>query len=160
MSLWTHANLETQGYCLTREQSRELRVGLRFPTALCLGLVVTALVLQSAALLFGLSAIGAVAGFTSRHPFDHLWNRAIRHLLRAPELPPNPRRRRHAFKIAAAWLLLVAVLFAAGATTAGLVLGAALVAACSVVTVANFCIPSELMALWDRLSSRRLEPTP
>jgi hypothetical protein len=62
--------------------------------------------------------------------------------------------------VATAWLLGVAVLFAAGANAVALGLGAALVAACSVVTLANFCIPSELLALWQRFTTRRLEVTP
>lgn len=80
-------------------------------------------------------------------PYEHM------RLAGAPELPPNPTRRRHAFKLATAWLVAVAALFAAGAATAALVLGFALVAACSVVTVANFCIPSELLALAERRRS-------
>lgn len=160
LTTWMDGNLTTQGYCLTPAGARGLRVGLRFPTALCLALVVVGLALQSAAMLFVLAGVGLVAGFTSRHPFDHLWNRGLRHLLRAPELPPNPTRRRHAFKLATAWLLVVAGLFAAGAGTAGLVAGLALFAACSTVTMLNFCIPSELMALAERLRARRrLEAT-
>lgn len=93
--------------------------------------------------------IGAVAGWTSRHPFDHLWNHGVRHLTGAPELPPNPTRRRHSFKLATAWLAAVAVLFAAGANMAGLVLGSVLVATCTLVTVTNFCIPSTILGWLD-----------
>jgi hypothetical protein len=46
--------------------------------------------------------------------------------------------------------IAVAVLFLAGATTAALVLGGMLVAACTTVTVTNLCIPSEALAWWDR----------
>ena len=67
---WTNANLEVQGYCLTAEQSRALRWGLRFPTALCLVLVVAGLVLESALVILALVPIGAIAGWTARHPFD------------------------------------------------------------------------------------------
>ena len=35
---WTHRNLAVQGYCMSAEESHALRWGLRFPTALCLGL--------------------------------------------------------------------------------------------------------------------------
>jgi hypothetical protein len=97
-----------------------------------------------------LSGIGLIAGFTSRHPFDLLWNRGLRHLVRAPELPPNPPRRRHAFKLATVWLLTTAALPAAGATTAGLALGVLLLIACATVTATNFCLPSKAMALWER----------
>jgi uncharacterized protein DUF4395 len=149
---WTHTNLGTQGYCLSAAEANQLRFGLRFPTALCLALVVTGLALESALLIALLVPIGAVAGWSARHPFDHLWNHGVRHLVRAPELPPNPSRRRHAFKLATFWLAGVAVLLATGATAAGLVLGGVLVAVCSLVTVTNFCIPSTMLA-W--LEARR-----
>ena len=149
-SAWMGANLSTQGYRLSGDERRRLRVGLRFPTALCLGLVIPALALESAPMLVILSGIGFVAGFTARHPFDLLWNHGLRHLGGAPALPPNPPRRRHAFKLATLWLLAVAGLFAAGADTAALSLGLVLVGVCGLVTVTNFCIPSTLLAWWDR----------
>jgi hypothetical protein len=90
---WTHRNLAVQGYCMSAEESRALRWGLRFPTALCLGLVVTGLALQSPVLIFALVPVGAVAGWTPRHPFDLIWNHGFRHLSGAPELPPNPTPR-------------------------------------------------------------------
>jgi len=112
-------------------------------------------VLESAATVFALSGIGLIAGFSARHPFDHLWNRGVRHAFGAPELPPNPMRRRHAFKLATAWLLAVGTLLAAGATSAGLVLGGLLVAACGVVSATNLCLPSEALAWWERRTSAK-----
>ena len=76
----------TQGYCLAGDEARGLRLGLRFSTALCFVLVVVAVVLGSWPLLLGLSAVGFVAGFTPRHPFDLLWNHGVRHVIGAPEL--------------------------------------------------------------------------
>jgi hypothetical protein len=152
---WTHENLATQGYRLTDAERRALWLGLRLPTGLCLALVVTALALESAVMLVVLYGIGFVAGFTRRHPFDHLWNHGLRHLFEAPALPSNPPRRRHAFKLATAWLLTVAVLFAEGLDTAALVLGAVLVAVCGLVTVTNLCIPSTLLAWWDERRPKR-----
>lgn len=149
------ANLDVQGYCLTEEESRALRWGLRFPTALCLALAVTGLALQSAALILALVPIGAVAGWTRRHPFDLIWNHGLRHLSGTPELPPNPTPRRHAFKLATVWLLAVGLLavgllFALGQPTAALILGGVLVAVCGLVTTTNFCVPSTLLSLWER----------
>jgi hypothetical protein len=152
---WMRGNLTNQGYCLSDAERRELSTGLRFSTGVCLALVVTALVLQSALMVFILACIGVVAGFTARHPFDHLWNHAVRHAVGAPELPSNPPRRRHAFKIATAWLLVVGALLASGATTAGLILGGLLVAACATVTTANLCLPSEAFAWWARHTQRK-----
>jgi hypothetical protein len=149
------SNLTTQGYCLSESEKRRLWLGLRFPTGACLALVITALALESAPMLFVLVGIGAVGGVTSRHPFDYVWNHGVRRLFRAPALPPNPPRRRHAFKIATVWLAVVAVLFAVGLTVPALVLGVLMVGACSAVTVANLCIPSEMFAWWDRRRERR-----
>ena len=147
---WTERNLAVQGYCLRSDESHALRWGLRFPTALCLALVVTGLVLQSAILILALVPIGAVAGWTPRHPFDLIWNRGLRHLTGAPELPPNPTPRRHAFKLGTIWLLAVGLLFAFGQPTAALILGSILVSVCGVVTFTNFCIPSTLLSIWWR----------
>jgi hypothetical protein len=143
-------NLTTQGYCLSDDDRRRLSLGLRFSTAICLLLVITALALESSAMIFALSGVGLLAGLTSRHPFDLVWNYGVRHVAGGPALPPNPTRRRHAFKIATVWLLGVGALLAVGLTTIALVLGGLLVAACATVTALNFCIPSELLALWER----------
>ena len=156
---WTHSNLATQGYRISGERVRALRYGLRFPTALCLALVVVALALQSALMIALLVPVGVVAGWTSRHPFDLLWDHGLRHLGDKPRLPPNPARRRHAFKLAAVWLAVVAALLAAGLHTAGLVLGGVLVAVCALVTVTNFCVPSTVLA-WFEGHRRRVPATP
>jgi uncharacterized membrane protein YgdD (TMEM256/DUF423 family) len=152
---WMRSNLTTQGYRLSDHERRELSLGLRFSTALCLTLVVVALAFQSEVMVFALSAIGLIAGFTERHPFDYVWNYAARHAVGAPALPPNPTRRRHAFKVATVWLLIVGTLLAAGALTAALVLGGLLVAACATVTATNLCLPSEALAWWERRITRK-----
>jgi hypothetical protein len=151
---WMDSNLAIQGYCLGAEERRRLRLGLRFSTALCLPLVVAGLAFESPGMLLAVAAIGLVAGFTPRHPFDVLWNHGVRHLLKAPALPPNPARRRHAFKVGAASLLAVAALFATGQPGAAVALGALLVAACTLVTATNFCVPSFLLSLLERRRAR------
>jgi hypothetical protein len=152
---WMRSNLTTQGYCLSDRERRELALGLRFSTGLCLSLVVVALALQSPAMVFVMSGIGLVAGFGARHPFDHVWNHGVRHLVGGPPLPPNPTRRRHAFKVATAWLLVVGSLMAAGASMIALVLGGLLVGVCAAVTAMNLCLPSEALSWWERRMTRR-----
>jgi len=147
---WMRSNLTTQGYCLGDAERRELWLGLRFSTGLCLALVVMALALESPVLVFALSGIGLIASFGARHPFDHVWNHGVRHLVGGPALPVNPERRRQAFRVATAWLLGVGALLAAGATAVGLILGGLLVAACATVTTTNLCLPSEALAWWER----------
>src|SRR2546423_12433811 len=84
---WMRANLTTQGYFLNDDERRRLSLGLRFSTGTCLLLVITALGLESSAMIFALSGVGLLAGVSSRHPFDLLWNYGVRHLTRAPALP-------------------------------------------------------------------------
>lgn len=155
METWLKRNLETQGYCLSDAEHRSLRLGLRFATALCFPVVAVGLALESLPVLLVTVVIAAVAGFTSRHPFDYLWNHGVRHAFGAAPVPPNPRRRRDAFKVGTGMLLVVVALFAAGADTAALIMGGFLLAACASVTVLNLCLPSETFALIDR--SRRTE---
>jgi hypothetical protein len=151
METWLKRNLETQGYCLSDADHRALRVGLRFATALCFPIVATGLALESVPLLLVTVAIAAAAGFTSRHPFDYLWNHAVRYAFRAAPLPPNPRRRRDAFKVGTGMLAVVVALFAMGAATAALIMGGFMLAACASVTVLNLCLPSETLALIERI---------
>ena len=147
---WMDGNLATQGYCLAEPERRALGLGLRFSTGVCLALTIGALIAGSAIAFAGLAVIGAAAGFGRRHPFDHLWNGAVRHLLRAPPLPPSPPRRRHAFKVATAMMLTVATLLALGEPTAALVVGGLIVAACTAVTATNLCLPSIALSLLGR----------
>jgi hypothetical protein len=147
---WMRENLTTQGYCLSDAERRELAVGLRFSTGVCLTLVVVALVLASPAMVFAISGIGLVAGFGARHPFDYVWNHGVRRLVGGPALPPPPPRRRDAFKVGTAWLIIVGMLAATGATAVALALGGLLVAACGTVTATNLCLPSETFAWLER----------
>jgi hypothetical protein len=155
IGVWMRGNLTTQGYCLADDERRRLSVALRFSTGTCLLLVATALALESSAMVFALSGVGLVAGFSARHPFDLIWNYGVRHVTGGPALPPNPTRRRHAFKVATVWLLLVGGLLSAGATTIALALGGLLVAACATVTTTNLCLPSEALAWWERHISHK-----
>jgi hypothetical protein len=154
-AVWMRSNLTTQGYCLSDTERRQLSVGLRFSTGLCLTLVLVALALESPVMVFALSGVGVIAGFSARHPFDHLWNHGVRHVVGGPPLPPSPTRRRYAFKIATAWLIVVGALLAASATIFALVLGGLLVAACATVTATNLCLPSEALAWWERRSTHK-----
>jgi hypothetical protein len=147
-------NLATQGYCLSAIERNGLRVGVRFTTGVCLALVATGLALESAPLLFALAAIALVGGLASRHPIDLIWNHGLRYLTHSPALPPNPPRRRHAFKLASGWLVVVAGLFATGLAAPAFVLGGLLIAACTTVTLTNLCLPSVALAWWERRHTR------
>ena len=145
---WMASNLTMQGYCLSAAEQRALSLGLRFSTGVCLVLTAGALVVGSWIPFVALAGIGAV-GFSARHPFDHIWNAAARRL-GGPGLPPSPARRRHAFKVATAMMLIVGGLFAAGTELAAVVVGLLLLGACATVTATNLCLPSLAMSLIAR----------
>jgi hypothetical protein len=155
LTAWMDANLTIQGYTLTAGQSRALRFGLRWSTGACMALAAAALLLQSEIFILMLVPIGIVAGWTSRHPFDLIWNYGLRHLTRSPALPPNPQRRRHAFKLATIFLVAIGLLFAFGYATAALILGALMVAVCGLVTSVNFCVPSTMLNIVDTKRNER-----
>ena len=146
------ANLTTQGYRLSEQDSRALWLGLRFAGATCMTLVIVALALTSPAMIFSLAGVGLVASLGPRHPFDHVWNHAARRIVGGPPVPPTARGRRFGFRVATAWLVAVGALLAAGATTSGVVVGILLLAACAPFTLLNLCIPSVALAWWERRS--------
>lgn len=152
---WTRRNLAVQGYRLSRAEASGLGLGPRFATGLCLPIVAFGLALESVPILAALAAVGAIAGFAPRHPFDLIWNHGVRHLAGAEPLPPNPTRRRHAFKLGAAWLAAIALLIAAGHGSLPVALGVGLLAACGLVTATNFCVPSTMIELVERRRERR-----
>lgn len=154
-TVWMGDNLAMQGYCLAEGERRALWLGLRFSTGVCLALTMVALIIGSPVAFLVLAGIGAVAGFAARHPFDHAWNAAVRHLFGSPPLPPSPARRRHAFKVATAMMLVVAALLAAGAELAALIVGLSLLGACTAVTVANLCLPSLALSLFESRLRRK-----
>lgn len=117
-----------------------LRIGLRFPTALYFVLVVTALATGNAILMTALIPVGIAAGWSRWHPFDLVWNHGVPYVMRAPAVPPTPRRRRHAFKLGAAWVVILAALLATDHQGIVVAFAAPLLAVCGLVTVTNYCV--------------------
>jgi pyruvate/2-oxoglutarate dehydrogenase complex dihydrolipoamide dehydrogenase (E3) component len=70
--------------------------------------------LASPKMLLGFSLVSALGASQHRHPFDRLYNCAIRPLAHGPQLPDNPPPRRFAMALSAAWAATAAALFATG----------------------------------------------
>jgi hypothetical protein len=150
IGVWMGANLTTQGYCLTDDDRRRRAVGLRFSTGACLTLVVAALALESAPFVFALSGVGLVADspLATRSTTSGTTPRATCSARRSCR-PTRGAGATHS-RSERAWLAVVGTLLAVGATTAALVLGGLLVAACATVTATNLCLPSEIFAWLER----------
>ena len=114
---WSRSCLTMQGYgSLSDEERRSLWLGLRFSTGLCFAGIALGTALASPALLLAMAVTALVGGFlTPKHPFDYVYDAALRPLLGGPSVPPSPAPRRFACQLATPWIAAIAVAFLAGA---------------------------------------------
>lgn len=141
---WSRGSLSMQGYSfLSDEERRELWLGLRFSPLLCLVGIALGTALASPVLLFVMAATALIGGFiTAKHPFDYLYDLAVRPLLGGPSVPPSPAPRRFACQMATPWIVAIAVAFIAGSSAVAWILALPLLVVGTVVTVTNWCLPS------------------
>jgi Domain of unknown function (DUF4395) len=149
---WSRSCLTMQGYgSLGDKDRRALWFGLRFAPMLCLAGIATGTVLGSPAVLLAIAATALLGGFVlANHPFDHLYNVALRPLLGGPSVPPSPAPRRFACQLATVWVTAIAVAFLAGAPTIAWVLAVPLLLAGATVSMTNWCLPSFIYGLLHR----------
>ncbi len=142
-----HRGLSQQGYYeLSTDELRRLDLGLRFTPAVMLLAAAVGLATRQPALHATLAAIGVVAlALPRHHPIDLLYNHALRHLFRAPPLPPNPLPRRLAGLAAAGLNLAICVAFTSGRHAIGYGLGAVLLAVLAPVVARQLCVVSWLL---------------
>ncbi len=89
--------LMQQGYCTySGDKLKSISNGLRFTPLLCMALSIYGLlILQNSNWHFAIAALGIIPfWFPKAHPFDLLYNHAVRHLFKAEKLPANPLPRR------------------------------------------------------------------
>jgi hypothetical protein len=141
-----------QGYgALTDGERRRLWLGLRFAPALCLAGIAVGVALGSPAILFVMAGSAFLGGFvTPKHPFDYLYDMAIRPLIGGPRVPKSPPPRRFACQLATPWIIAIAVAFLAHADTVAWVLAVPLLTVGTVVSMTNWCLPSFIYGLLHR----------
>lgn len=146
---WSRSCLTMQGYTgLGDEERRRLWLGLRFAPALCLAGIALGVVLASPSLLLAMAATALVGGFiTSKHPFDYVYDIALRPLLGGPSVPPSPAPRRFACQIAAPWIAAIAAAFLADAAAVAWVLAVPLLLVATANAATNWCLPSLIYGL-------------
>jgi uncharacterized protein DUF4395 len=138
-----------QGYGAVGDgERRELWLGLRFAPLLCFAGIAAGTVLASPALLFGMAVTAFLGGFVTRkHPFDHLYDIAVRPLFGGPTVPDSPPPRRFACQLATPWIVAIAVAFMAGTTVVAWALAAPLLLVAAGVATTNWCLPSFIYGL-------------
>ena len=98
-----------------------------------------------------MTVVAGVGGFvTAKHPFDYLYDTALRPLLGGPRVPPSPPPRRFACQLATPWLAGIAVAFLADAAALAWALAVPLLLAAATVTATNWCLSSFIYGLLHR----------
>ncbi|MDZ4809789.1 MAG: DUF4395 domain-containing protein [Bacteroidota bacterium] len=135
--------LETQGYIgFTDAELYNFKFGIRFAYYLCGSLVLFGLLFTSRKILSVALVIAAIGAFPPYHPFDYLYNYAVRHLRNKPRMPPRANQGRFACAIATVWLAGTIYLFYLGLNTWGYIAGGILVIIATLVSTTDICIPS------------------
>jgi hypothetical protein len=149
---WSRSCLTMQGYgALSEEERKSLWLGLRFSPALCFAGIALGVVLTSPAVLLAMAATAFVGGFlTPKHPFDYLYDAALRPRLGGPSVPPSPAPRRFACQLAALWVAAIGVAFLVDLTAVAWALAVPLLIVAAVVTTTNWCLPSLIYGLLHR----------
>jgi hypothetical protein len=146
---WSRDCLTMQGYGdLSDRERRGLWLGLRFSPALCFAGIALGTALASPVLLLAMAATALTGGFvTPKHPFDYVYDAALRPLLGGPSVPPSPAPRRFACQLATPWIAAIAVAFLADAAAIAWVLAVPLLVVAATVTTINWCLPSLIYGL-------------
>lgn len=152
LTAWSRGCLTMQGYGgLSDGERRSLWLGIRFAPALCFTGIALGVIFASPALLLAMTATAFVGGFlTPKHPFDYLYDAALRPLLGGPSVPPSPAPRRFACQLATPWIVAIALAFLASSPTLAWVLAVPLLVVAATVMTTNWCLPSLIYGLTHR----------
>lgn len=149
LSGWSRGCLTMQGYRgLSDEERRSLWLGLRFSPALCLAGIALGTALASPPILLAMAATALAGGFlTPKHPFDYLYDAAVRPWLGGPSVPPSPPPRRFACQMATPWIAAIAAAFLLDAAALAWALAVPLLVVAAVNVATNWCLPSLVYGL-------------
>jgi hypothetical protein len=148
--------LQIQGYeNYSDKELNDYKFGIRFAYILCTTLVGLGLLLNNLTVLTVAAAIATIGTFPPYHPFDYLYNYAIRHILNKPKMPHRTNQGRFACGIATIWLSITIYLLHSDYTVAGYILGGMLVVVALLVSTLDICIPSIIYnALFTKVRKR------
>jgi len=143
LSTTLRRRLDIQGYaCVDDATLARTQIWLRWSPGLCATIAAIGIALASPPILWGLAIFAALGAILPFHPFDLVYNLGIRHITGTPTMPRNGAPRRFACAIGSVGLLATGGLFYTDLDMAGYLLGGALVAVATLITVSHICIPS------------------
>jgi len=134
---------QIQGYDrFTDSELYDYRLGLRFAYFLCGSLVLLGMIFENLWILSSAFIIAFFGSFLLRHPFDYLYNYAIRYLIHKPVLPFRTVQGRFACGIATVWTAIIIYFFYSGHISLGFIAGGILILLAVLVSIFDICIPS------------------
>jgi hypothetical protein len=113
----------------------------RLTFGLCTGVALYATAFVCTVTLWLMVPVALWGAATSRHPFDHVYNKFVRRYTNTIELPRNGAPTRFACGLAAVCFASIAIAFHTGNNTLAYGLGAVFVAVGLLVTLTHFCVP-------------------
>lgn len=158
LSAFTKTNLNKQGFGnLDEDAKSRYALPLRFTPCVGTSLIVIGLALQSPIWL-GSMALVAVSGalLPSGMLIDLVYNFGVRHVFRAPPLPPTPKPRQFSYLLSTVLLAGSAVSFYYGLSALGFILGGMVVIGGTILTTTLWCLGSWYYRLIFRVCSGRL----
>jgi hypothetical protein len=139
--------IQAQGFCgLSDATYAQINYPLRLSPAIMMVWVAVGTVLASAPILWALVPLTALSAILTGHPFDVVYNQALRYLTGAAKLPRYGLRRRMAFAVATTMMSLAAWGFQAGVPLLGYIIGGAMVASTCLNVITGICGPAMLAA--------------
>ena len=144
LSAFTETNLNSQGFeKLDKDAKARIAWPLRFTPAVGTTLIVIGLVLQSPVWL-GAMALVALSGalLPNGMLIDLVYNLGVRHVFRAPPLPPTPKPRQFSYLLSTVLLTGSALSFYYGLAVLGFISGGIVVIGGTILTTTLWCLGS------------------
>jgi hypothetical protein len=144
LSAFTKNNLNNQGFGKLDDKAKSrYALPLRFTPAVAITLIVIGLTLQSPIWL-GAMALVALSGalFPNGMVIDLVYNLGVRHVFRAPPLPPTPKPRQFSYVLSTVFLAGSALSFYYGLSVLGFILGGMVVIGATILSTTLWCLGS------------------
>ena len=158
LSVRTKKNLNMQGFgTLDEEAQSRYSSALRFTPGVAAILIVVGLVLQSPIWLWSMALV-ALSGalLPSGMIIDLVYNFGVRHVFRAPPLPPTPKPRQFSYLLSSILLASSAFSFYYNLPALGFICGGLVILGATILTTTLWCLGSWFYRLvfWNE-SDRR-----
>ncbi|MDH4089201.1 MAG: DUF4395 domain-containing protein [Cyclobacteriaceae bacterium] len=135
--------LRAQGYsCESNAQLSEMAFGIRFAYRSCVIVLLVATATQSTAVFSVMLGIAFLGIVLPNHPFDYVYNYALRHWMKKPKLPERSKQLKFACVIATTWLASIVYLMSTMHITVALLLAGTLTFVAVLTSTIDLCVPS------------------